>query len=331
MMLLPEFELHRPRSLAEAVLLAAVNTGHADFLGGGTDLLCNYKWGVNAQPHVISVGRLPELAGIERRADGSWRLGAGVSLYQLENHALLAAAFPGLHEAVEKVATPLIRRTATLGGNLMQDARCHFFNQSHFWRNSLGYCLKADGTLCHVIPQKDICYATYHGDVAPVLMALDASVRLVSATGERTLTLHEFFGGEGRVKHCKRPDEIAVEVVLPAGSESLRSGYAKLRYRDAFDFPALGIAAGLKLDAEGRIEILNIAITAVRQHPYRCDRLTAPFIGKTPTSALWHELCEALKDDARPVKSLSTPPPDYRKKMVAVYGRRLLERLSLPQ
>ena len=250
MMLLPEFELHRPRSLAEAAQLAARNAGQADFLGGGTDLLCNYKWGVNARPHVISLGRLPELAGIERRADGAWRLGAGVTLHQLETHALLGAAFPGLRESLEKIATPLIRRTATLGGNLMQDARCHFFNQSKFWRNSLGYCLKAEGTVCHVIPQKDICYATYHGDVAPVLMALDASLRLVSATGERTLKLQEFFGGEGRVKHCKRPDEIVSEILIPAGAEALRTGYAKLRYRDAFDFPALGIAAGLKLDGD---------------------------------------------------------------------------------
>jgi 4-hydroxybenzoyl-CoA reductase subunit beta len=329
MLLLPDFQLHQPRTLAEAASLAAAHTGKIDFLAGGTDLLCNYKWMLNVQPHVISLRHIPEMNGIERRADGSWRLGGAVTLHQLERHPALMQAFPGLLDSLTHLATPLIRRTGTLAGNLLQDTRCHFFNQSSFWRESLGYCLKAEGNVCHVIPQKTTCYATYHGDVAPVLMTLDAAARLVSPGGERTIKLHEFFGGEGRVKHCKKPDEILAEVIIPAGAESLRTGYNKLRYRDAFDFPALGIAAALRLDGAKRIEALTIAVTAVLPHPYRADDLTAPFIGRPLTDSAIQQLCEQLRDTARPVKSLSTPPPDYRKKMVYVYTRRLLERLIL--
>lgn len=327
MMLLPVFDLHRPRSLGDAAAQAADAPRGADFLGGGTDLLCNYKWDLNAKPEVIALRQLDELRGIARRGDGSWRIGAGVTLHALETCAELLAAFPGLRDCVDKIASPLIRRTATLGGNLFQDTRCHFFNQSRFWRTSLGFCLKAEGTACHVIPQTETCYATYHGDLAPVLMVLDASITLVSTAGTRSVKLHELFGGEGRVKHSKRPDEIATEVIIPAGAEGCRSGYTKLRYRDAFDFPALGIAAAVKLDG-GAVSDLKIAITAVRQHPYRCDEFTAPLIGKPLGESAIRTLCEQLREDARPVKSLSTPPPDYRKKMVAVYGRRLLERLA---
>ena len=215
-MLLPVFDLHRPQSLGDAAALAARAPNGADLLGGGTDLLCNYKWDLNAKPEVIALRQLSEMQGIVRREDGGWRIGAGETLHDLEQCANLAAAFPAIRESAEKIASPLIRRTATLGGNLFQDTRCHFFNQSRFWRTSLGFCLKAEGTTCHVIPQAETCYATYHGDLAPVLMVLDASVTLVSAAGERSVKLHELFGGEGRVKHSKRPDEIATEVTIPA-------------------------------------------------------------------------------------------------------------------
>ncbi len=326
MMLLPEFTLHRPDSLEDAARLASAAKNGADFLGGGTDLLCNYKWDLNAKPEVVSLRHIPDFDAVERRADGSWRIGAGATLHHLENQAALMTAFPGLHDSLSKIASPLIRRTATLGGNLLQDTRCHFFNQSRFWRTSLGFCLKAEGTQCHVIPQAEVCYATYHGDVAPVLMALDASGRFVSSEGERTLKLHEFFGGEGRVKHCKKPGEILAEVIIPSGAESLRSGYSKLRLRDAFDFPAMGVGAALQLE-NGVVKTLRISLTAILQHPYRCDKFTEPLIGGPLDAKAIRDLSEALKEDARPVKSMSTPPPDYRKKMVAVYTRRLLERL----
>ena len=180
-MLLPQFELHRPTTLAEAVELAKSFAGDYDFISGGTDLLPNFKCGLNAHSNVISLQRIPELKLLS--ATG---IGAGTTLADISKCEDLPAS---VRECASKVASPLLRESATLGGNLMLDNRCHFFNQSYFWRNSLGYCLKADGDRCHVVPQikedgknvlnNKVCVATHSSDMAPMLIALGASATFI--------------------------------------------------------------------------------------------------------------------------------------------------------
>jgi 4-hydroxybenzoyl-CoA reductase subunit beta len=173
-MLLPSFELHQPTSLAEAVALARRHTGDCDFLSGGTDLLPNYKCGLNSRGHVISLQRVAELRHISASS-----IGAGVTLAEIEENADVPRS---VAQCASQVASPLLRASGTLGGNLMLDTRCHFFNQSYFWRRSLGYCLKADGDRCHVVPMINeggksvlndkVCVATHSSDLAPRALTL---------------------------------------------------------------------------------------------------------------------------------------------------------------
>ena len=191
MMLMPPFELHHPKSIEEACEMASsfMELGESfDWVAGGTDLLPNYKWRINPKPHVIS------LAGIDAaRALSATEIGCMVPLSSLteENgvHALLA-------EAAAKVASSLIRKSATVGGNLCLDTRCFWYNQSEDWRRSIDWCHKADcgtGADCRVIPnQNTLCVATYQGDLAPNFMVLNASVVLIGPQGERTIPLTEF-------------------------------------------------------------------------------------------------------------------------------------------
>jgi len=139
-MLLPKFELHQPTTVAEAVALAKQFGDDVDYISGGTDLLPNYKCGLNARTNVISLQHIAELKQIS-----ATEIGAGVTLTEIEHNTDVPA---GVREAAAHIASPLLRESGTLGGNLMLDNRCHFFNQSYFWRNSLGYCLKADGDRC---------------------------------------------------------------------------------------------------------------------------------------------------------------------------------------
>ncbi|MGI0130255.1 MAG: FAD binding domain-containing protein, partial [Thermoplasmata archaeon] len=162
---LDPFELHRPTSLEETLRLASGLAGRFDYLAGGTDLLPNYKMHLNLRPHVIALDAVPELVG--RSVD---RLGAMERLADLERDTALCAEYPVLADALGEVATPLVRASGTVGGNLLVETRCFFFNQGAAWRQSLGYCLKADGDRCHVVPQKTRCYATFSGDLAPALM-----------------------------------------------------------------------------------------------------------------------------------------------------------------
>src|SRR5207244_11474293 len=116
-------------------------------------------------------------------------LGALCSIGQLARSEVVKARVPALADACRQIAGPQLRRRGTLGGNLCLDTRCVYVNQSHFVRSALGYCLKKDGTVCHVVAGGKRCVAAASNDTAPVLLALDANVKTISPRGERTIPL----------------------------------------------------------------------------------------------------------------------------------------------
>jgi len=188
-------------------------------------------------------------------------------------------------EAAHVIATPLLRESATVGGNILLDTRCWFFNQSFLWRESKGFCLKADGDDCLVIPQKEICYATYSGDLAPVFMVLDASFHLAGPEGERIVHSTKFFTHDGITRNLKLPEEILTQISLPQKSQQLKTAYRKLRIRDSMDYPVLGTAVALRL-TEQTIDELKIAVTGTGTTPFIYDEITDPFKGDQLTPEL---------------------------------------------
>ena len=320
---LDPFALHRPRSVEEAVALYRAHAGDVDYLGGGTDLLPNYKMHLNLRHHLIALEDVAELGGITLD-----RLGAMTRLAQLEEAAEVAETYPSLARAVREVATPLVRESATLGGNLLLETRCFFFNQSEFWRASLGYCLKADGDACHVVPQKERCYATFSGDLAPALAVLDAEVEVAGASGRRRLALMNLYdhGGDGIHRHTIAPGELVVAVHLPRTARQRKGSYLKLRVRPAFDFPELGVAAAARFDA-GRVVELRLAIGGLETAPRRFDELTGAVVGEALTAERQHDLAEKVRQAVRPVHNTFLPP-DYRRRMTEVFVRRALAELS---
>ena len=199
-MLMPPFELHHPSTVEEAVALAASLLEREegfDWVAGGTDVLPNYKWHINPQPHVISLAGLTD-AHIMTASE----IGCMVTLDSITE---ANGAHPLLAQAAAKVASSLIRKSATVGGNLCLDTRCFWYNQGEDWRRSIDWCHKADcgtGADCRVIPnQNTLCVATYQGDLAPNFMVLGANVVLIGPNGERTLPIHEFYELDGMKKN----------------------------------------------------------------------------------------------------------------------------------
>ncbi len=321
-MILPSFELHEPQTVDEALDLAASVGGDFDFLAGGTDLLPNYKQRLNPRKHVIFLGGIDELTSIS----GS-QIGALVSLSALGEHPVVAERYPGLVEAAATVASPLIRNHATLGGNLLLDTRCYYFNQSHFWREAKGYCLKADGDVCLVVPQKEICYATYSGDTAPVLMCYGADVGLAGPDGRRRVPLRDFFRHDGIARFVKKKNEILTDVRFPDDAPSLRAGYEKLRIRDTIDFPLAGVAAGLRLADDGSIAQLTVVVNATNTTPLVMDAVTDTFAGQPLTAEAAAAIAGQVKDKTTPYRNVWLSP-QYRKEMVGVLTERLLLRLA---
>ena len=256
-MILPRFEYHQPQSLGEAVALAQAYEGDFDFVSGGTDLLPNYKSRLNPRAHVISLSGIKELFEIT-----PGRIGAMARLQDIADHAELRRTLPVLPQAAALIATPLIRESGTLGGNILLDTRCYYFNQSWFWRQSKNFCLKAEGEVCLVVPQHEVCYATYSGDLAPVLLVLGATFVLAGPEGRREVAAAKFFTHDGITRHVKLPEEILTHALLPAAAQTLRADYQKLRVRDSMDFPVLGAAVAIDLN-ENTITHLRLALTGV--------------------------------------------------------------------
>lgn len=316
---LDPFELHRPQSVDEAVGLARDLAGRFDYLAGGTDLLPNYKMHINLKPHLIALEDLGELRGVSLE-----RVGAMERLARLEEDPAFRAAYPGVADALGEVATPLVRASGTVGGNLLVETRCFFFNQSYFWRASLGFCLKADGDRCHVVPQKERCYATFSGDLAPTLMVLDAEVEIAGPSGRRRIPLGDLYdaGGDGIQRVHLAPGELVVAVHLPPNARGMKGRYKKLRVRPSFDFPELGVAVAGRWDG-GRVESLRVAVGGVETYPRRFDELTEPLVGGALSEAKVRSLSEEVLRKVRPVHNTFLLP-DYRRRMVAVYVRRAL-------
>jgi 4-hydroxybenzoyl-CoA reductase subunit beta len=324
---LDPFELHRPTSVEETVGLARELAGRFDYLAGGTDLLPNYKMHLNLRPHLVALEDVGELGG--HSVD---RLGAMCRLADLERDAELARAWPVLADALGEVATPLVRASGTVGGNLLVETRCFFFNQSYFWRSSLGFCLKADGDRCHVVPQKTTCYATFSGDLAPALLACDAEVELAGPRGRRRIPLAGLYdlAGDGIRRLTLEPGELVVAVHLPGSARGRRGRYLKLRVRPAYDFPELGVAVAGRWSEDGRVQELRLAVGGAEPHPRRYDELTGPLVGERLDDAKRRALGEELARRVRPVHNTFLLP-EYRKKMVAVYARRALEAAERPR
>ena len=272
MMLMPPFTLHHPGSIEQAVSIASdlMSKGEEfDWVAGGTDVLPNYKWRINPKPHVISLAKIPEASQVT-----PYEIGCMTKLSTLKEEN---GIHPLIAEAASKIASSLIRKSATVGGNLCLDTRCFWYNQSEDWRRSIDWCHKADcgtGADCRVIPnQNTLCVATYQGDLAPNFMALGAQVTLIGPEGERTIALSEFYQLDGMKKNVLLPGEFMLKVTLPKDSFDYTGSYQKLRVRESWDFPEAGVSAVWK---KGDYSTLRIASTALESIPKTHEEQVSP-------------------------------------------------------
>lgn len=321
-MILPPFELHQPRTVDEAVTLLARFRHECDVVAGGSDLLPNYKQRLNPKPHVVSLEHIPELRLLTPEG-----IGAMARLGDIARHQEIRSELPVVAETAAQIASPLLIEQATIGGNLLLDTRCFYFNQSLFWRESKGYCLKAEGDVCLVVPQKEVCYATNSSDLAPVLMTLGAGIRLRSTAGERQIPLADFYRHDGVARHVRRADELLTVVDIPPAARQMAAAYMKLRIRDAIDFPAMGAAAALRLDGRGRLAELHIAVGAIDTTPRLFEELTAGYVGHELNEGTIDEIADQVMGRVKPYNNVPLSPA-YRKRMVGVYLRRILSALA---
>jgi 4-hydroxybenzoyl-CoA reductase subunit beta len=320
MNVLPAFRLHRPATLDDAISLKA-GLENAACIAGGTDLIVNLRRGLCDPSDLIDLSGVRDMDSLRRQGEELW-IGATVTLARLADDSDIVSAYPALAEAAACVAGPTHRAAATLGGNLCQDTRCVFYNQSEWWRQGNGWCLKRSGDKCHVVVKSDRCYATYHGDLAPALIVLRAEAVVVGPGGARRLPVEELFQENGAETLTLARDEILAAIVLPQPGVR-RAAYAKARVRDSVDFPLSGVAIALARDA-GVFSELRVAITGMNSAPLLVD--VEAMIGKPwdqDTAAL---LTQALRARANALAT-TLVGPKYRRRAMQGLARRLMDRV----
>jgi len=301
--------------------MASANPGSM-FIAGGTDLVPNLKRRQFDVPALISLNGLPRMRLIDGDGTRGLTIGAGATLDELAHHPALVGPYRALAQACDLVSTPQVRCMGTLGGNLLVDPRCNYYNQTYSWRKAVGFCLKKDGDICLVARSSPRCWAVSSSDSAPVALALNASVTVHGVGGARRIRAHELYQDDGIDYTTKRADEVITSVDVPAPEGRMTSAYWKLRRRPAFDFPILGVAVALSWD-DGMVRVARGALGAVGSRPVDITTLLAPLNGKRPDEALLAEAADAADKPARPLDNTDLSHY-WRKRMTRVYIERAL-------
>ena len=318
---LPEFTLQRPATVHEAALLLAAG---ARAVAGGTDLLPNLRRGLEQPARLVDLSRVAGLDAVELR-DGALVIGAGVTLARLADDRLVAQHLVALAEAARAVAGPGHRSAATLGGNLCQDTRCVFYNQSEWWRASNAWCLKRGGDTCHVAPQGDRCHAAFSGDLAPALLAAGAEVEIATPSGTRRMPLDGLYRDDGASHLTLAAGEFVCAVRFAVPAPPWRSGYRKARVRAAMDFPLAGVGAVLSLH-DGVVAQIGVALSGTNSRPIVLQGLPS-LVGRRVDDALLAALGKLVQQQTSPMRSTVTAS-NYRRQVAAVLAQRLVRELA---
>ena len=316
---LPEYEWVAPASLAELLRHLEQHGAESLLVAGGTDAVPNLKHRLHEPRYLVHLGSIPELAFQRDEPDGL-HLGPRVRLSELASSPLIRRDFPSLAKAAGLVAGPQLRSIGTLGGNLCLDTRCTYYNQTFFWRESLGFCLKKSGTVCHVVPTGKRCVAAHSSDVAPVLITLEAEVEIAGPAGRRTTPVNDFFVGDGIHNNVLQRNELVTRIFVPARSRGLAAGYQKLRPRQAIDFPMLSVAFAARLDGGSKVETARLCVSAIAARP-RVIGVGETARGRALDVALAEELGSMAHRTCHPL--INVPyDQEYRREMVPVYVKR---------
>jgi 4-hydroxybenzoyl-CoA reductase subunit beta len=298
------------------------HAGDAMYVAGGTDLIPNMKHRLFEPGHLVALKGIDELHGI-REEGGDLRIGAAETLTSVATAPAVARSFPALAEAAAHVAGPQLRNAGTIGGNLCLDTRCTYYNQTAFWREALGYCLKKDGDVCHVTRVGKKCVAAHSADTPPVLMTLDAVAVLVGPGGRRDVPVRDFFVADGIANTRRAPDEVLTEIRIPLAAASRRQAYAKLRQRKAIDFPLLTVAIAVDLEDDGTVRSLEGVVTALGSRPRLLAAWGDDAVGRRLDDEVIDELAMRAHRQCHPLENIIVDP-EWRRAMVPVYVRRAL-------
>ena len=300
------FQFGKPASLAQVVSFLGKGKGTTVMISGGTDLLDELKEGTVVPDTVIDLKSIPGLTYIKKDKDGV-AVGALTTIVELIDDPIIKQDYPALCDAAKVVASPQLRNVGTLGGNLCQRPRCWYYRDIHV------LCSKKGGTKCyaengrnkyHSIFGGGICWAVHPSDLAPALVALDAKVTIVSAQGERSVPLAEFFTPpivNVRKENILTGQEVVKEVRLPPAQKTDKSAYLKFIERGSWDFAVVSAAVKANMSG-GTIRDIRVVCGGVAPIPWRLKKADDALKGRAASEPAARQAARAALAEARPLQ-----------------------------
>jgi xanthine dehydrogenase YagS FAD-binding subunit len=299
------FQYGKPASLEQAAAFLSKGDPSVFVMGGGTDLLGEIKEGLVEPSVVIDLRAVPGLVYIKKDTDGV-AIGALTTIADLAEDPGIQKDYRVLHEAAAVVASPQLRNMGTVGGNLCQRPRCWYYRDARI------VCNKKGGAKCyaekgrnkyHAVFGGGLCWAVYPSDLAPALIALDAKAVILSAKGERTVPLAEFYMPpivNVRKEHVLNGQEIVKEVRVPQAKANEKSAYLKFMERGSWDFAV--VSAAVKAVLSGTtIEDIRIVCGGVAPVPWRMKKAEEALKGRKATEAAARQAAKSALKDASPL------------------------------
>jgi xanthine dehydrogenase YagS FAD-binding subunit len=298
-------EYERATGVAEAVASVAADPAFT-FLAGGTTQVDLMRLGITRPDRLVDINRLP-LREIEERSDGGLRIGALARMSDVAYEPVIAERYPAVSQALLLGASQQLRNMASIGGNLCQRVRCHYF------RDGVSPCNKREpGSGCSALEgsnrghallgTSEHCIATHPSDLAVALVAFDAVVRTVGPTGARAIPIADFHrlpGATPHVDHALDHGELITAVDLPALALARRSVYVKFRDRQSYEFALVSVAAALEVQ-DGVVTAARLALGGVGTRPWRARKTEAELIGAPAIEASFVRAAAAELADAVP-------------------------------
>lgn len=315
------FTYLEPKTLKEALTLLDQNKEKLKIVSGGTELVSLMKLRLIKPHYVMSLKKLSNLKGI-REQGGKIIIGAATTLTEIIESPLMNSFFKGVVEASKSIAAPQIQNIATVAGNILQDTRCLFYNQSEIVRGGLESCFKLKGNLCRAVKGAKRCFSVYQGDLATILIAFNAKAKLERKGGGRTVSVSELFSGNGKQPIKIEKDEMLTKIILPLPRNNTGSSYQKLRMRGSIDYPLASSASVVYSDDNGKIADVCVVIGAAGPSPK-----IVPIASLPKDKELSDEYIEDIAQVAYKVTEAvnnQVLPGSYRRKVVKVLVKRAL-------
>jgi 4-hydroxybenzoyl-CoA reductase beta subunit len=322
-MRLPPFQYLSPRSAKEAIEMLDRYKGKVRIIAGGTDIINRLRQRLLSPQYAMTLKNVSDLRGMKRKKD-DLVISAATTLREIVESRDISGLAAAISQSAALVAAPPIRNIATVGGNLLQNTRCLYFNQSELVRKAAPPCLKQGGKACAALKGGTHCFSVYQGDLAPSLIAFAARVVLKKTGSSRTVPILDLFSRNGRHPLTIGDDEILTEIIIPIPKGIYGSSYQKLRLRSGLEYPLVSSSVFLSLSKKGVIDQARVVVGAVGPAPILVEEASAFCMGRRPEEVDVEKAAQSALSASRPIDKLALPG-SYRRKMVKVFTKRAVE------